>query len=84
MSESPVTCVFTGGTLHGQRQGRLTRGFAPATLLEPVYEPVGKDGDCLYKNITHRQVYVRDPKLDAAGAVGYRLDQILQSARAST
>ncbi len=79
MSEHPVTCVFTGGTLHGVRQGRLTRGFAPATLMEPVYEPVGKDGDCLYKNITHRQVYVRDHKLDVGGAVGYRLGEVVSA-----
>ncbi len=76
MSEHPVTCVFTGGTLHGVRQGRLTRGFVPTTLMEPVYEPVGKDGDCLHKNITHRQVYVRDPKLDVGLAFGYRLDEV--------
>lgn len=83
MNETATTCVFTGGTLHGRRQGRLMRGYIPTVLLEPVYVTVGKDSDCLHKNITHRQIYVRDAKLDVDGAIAYRLDQILTGAQSA-
>ncbi len=73
-------CSFTGGTLHGTIQPRLLFGYAPSTLLEPVYMTVGKDADCLHKNITHRQVYLRDRKLDRTSDVGttlgYRLGEV--------
>lgn len=83
MKEPSTACVFTGGTLHGHRQGRLMRGYIPAVILEPIYATVGKDDDCHYKNITHRQVYVRDAQLDVVGAIAYRLDQILQSTKSA-
>ncbi len=82
MSEAATMCTFIGGTLHGIKQGRMMRGFAMASIVEPIYEPVGKDADRLYKNILQRQIYVRDPSRDAGGVLAYRLDIIETSVRA--
>ena len=73
MNEGRWPCVFMGGTLNGVRQGRVLHGYAPASIMEPTYEPT-KDGNLVYANITSRQVYVRDRRLDKDGMLGYRLD----------
>jgi hypothetical protein len=75
VSETHTKCVFIGGTLNGTTQGRLMRGYVPVTLMEPIYTPIGKDADCLYKNITHRQLYVRSTKVQLDGAVTYLFDR---------
>jgi len=76
VSTPSTPCSFTGGTLHGVKQGRMLMGFAPPTIMEPIYEAVGKDADCFYKNIVARQIYVRDSGRDLGTTLGYILDRI--------
>lgn len=82
MGEASTPCSFIGGSLHGIIQKRLMRGFAMASIMEPIYEAVGKDKDCFYKNIIQRQVYVRDASRDRDGVLAYRLDIIDTAVRA--
>lgn len=68
-------CVFFGGTLNGRRHKRMMFGFVTGTILEPVYER-DKKGDANLKDITHRQIYVRDTRSDGDGALGYLLHTV--------
>lgn len=68
-------CLFVGGTLHGQKHKRMMFGFVTQTILEPVYARDKKD-DASRKDITHRQTYVRSPRHDEPGMLGYALDTV--------